>query len=578
MTQAGPDRSEGSGIAVRPLRPLPIWLTSRPLLWFTLATWLVYSIYCVGRYPQFLTAGYDLGIFDQAVRRYSRFEAPLVALKGDNYHLLGDHFHPILAVLAPLYWIWDDPRMLVIAQAGLVSLSVPIVHGMMRRHGASGVLLWILTVGYAFSWPIQRLVDFDFHEISFAVPLLALALDGLDRRDDRRFLVGALPLLLVREDMGMVLAMLGIVRAWLAIRDHREVRRMGQPRRSPHGSPVTGRRVGSVSSSQSRVGSSDPRALHHTRADQSHATGDLGAGSHATGDLGAGSRTMLGRALALSASLVVLGTVVFFLVIKVVLPHFAADGQFAYWTYDSLGADAVSSIKFILLHPIKTAVIFFTPWVKTQSLLYLLVPLAFLPLRSPYVLATLPLLAQRNLSSRTHLWGTSFHYSGPIFVILVFACADALARMTPDWRRRVAKYLAAMVFITPAFDLAVQGRNYPLVRLTWSAWRKKPIMIHQQAVLQHIPPHTCLEVDDRLAPHLTRTNRVTLPTLTKRTSDFVVLDMSQNEVGYPLPSPQEIEERVKSRGYTPVAQEGPIVVWQRPGYAGPSDGCRPDAP
>ncbi|WP_420176656.1 DUF2079 domain-containing protein [Luteococcus sp. OSA5] len=514
MTLAGPDRIGGSGGHARPASRVPSWLARHLVWWFTLVTWLVYSVYCVSRYPQFLTAGYDLGIFDQAVRRYANFEAPLVALKGDHYNLLGDHFHPILATLAPLYWIWDDPRMLVIAQAALVSLSIPVVHGMMRRHGASGGLLWALTVGYAFSWPIQRLVDFDFHEISFAVPLLAVALDGLDRREDRRFLLGAVPLLLVREDMGMVLAMLGIVRGWLALRD---------------------RRAG---------------------LDQQP----------------------LGRQLGLAAGLVATGTIVFFLVIKVVLPHFAPTGEFAYWTYDSLGPDAVSSIKFILLHPIQTAQIFFTPWVKTQSLLYLLVPLALLPLRSPYVLATLPLLAQRNLSSRTHLWGTSFHYSGPIFVILVFAAADALRKFSPDWRRRLAKYLVAMVLLTPAFDLAIQGRNYPLVRLTWSAWRKKPIMIHQQAILQHIPANTCVEVDDRLAPHLTRSNRVTLPTLTKRVSDFVVLDMSQAEVGYPLPSPQEIEKRVKARGYTPVAQEGPITVWQRPDYAGPSEGCSPDAP
>lgn len=535
---AHPDASVPSRGAVR--RELS---SRRAIWWFTLASWLVYGIYCLSRYPQFLTAGYDLGIFDQAVRRYSRFEAPLVALKGDHYNILGDHFHPIIATLAPLYWLWDDPRVLTLAQAALVCLSFPVVHRMMQHHGVRGWVLWALTAGYAFSWPVQRMVDFDFHEVSFAIPLLAVALDGLDRRDDRRFLLGALPLLLVREDMGMVLAMLGVVRAWFALRDRRDARRAG-----------------------SRSGSHDPRGLQHERIPQTRASSQA-------------APKPLHRTLAICGALVLLGTVVFFLVIKVVLPHFAADGQFAYWTYDALGPDAPSSIKFILLHPLRTAELFFAPWVKTKTLLYLLLPLALLPLRSPLVLVTLPLLAQRFLSSRTHLWTTEFHYSAPVMVILVFATFDAISRwQRADVRAALAKAVAILLLFTPVFDLAVQGRNYALVRLFYSAWQTKPLMVHQQAVLEHLPAGTCLEVDDRLAAHLTRSNRVTLPTLTKLTSDFVVLDMSQKEVGYPLPSPQEVEQRIVAKGYLRIASEGPINVWQRPGYAGPSAGCAPDAP
>lgn len=504
-------QATGASVAVRPGHSgrLDRLLGSQyAVWWFTLAVFCLYAGYSLTRYPQFLTAGYDLGIFDQAVRRYSHFESPLVALKGDNYHLLGDHFHPILAVLAPLYWIWDDPRTLVIAQAALVASSIPVVHGFLRRHLGAGRLLWLLTVGYALSWPLQRLVDFDFHEICFAIPLLAVALDALDRRSDRTFLAASLLLLLVREDMGMVLAMLGVVRM---------LQRPGPGR---------------------------------TRR----------------------------RGIALGAAMVAVGTVVFFWVIKVVLPHFAASGQFAYWTYDALGPDAVSSVKFILLHPLRTAEIFFTPWPKTRTLLYLLVPLALLPLRSPLVLVTLPLLAQRFLSSRRHLWTTEFHYSAPIFVILVFATIEAIERFPRDWRCPLANTVAVLLLLTPVVDLTLNGRNYPFVRLTWSAWQTKPLMVHQQAVLAHIPPHTCVEVDDRLAAHLTRSNRVTLPTLTSRQSDFVVLDMSQKEVGYPLPSPQQVEQQVVAEGYTKVASEGPIVVWQRPGYAGPTAGCGADAP
>lgn len=473
---------------------------------------VLYGVYALTRYRQFLTAGYDLGIFDQAVRRYAHFQSPLVPLKGEHYNLLGDHFHPVLATLAPLYWVWDDPRTLLLAQAALVALSIPVVGAVMRRRLGSPGPLWrgrnlvvsLLLVGYALSWPVQRMVDFDFHEVCFAVPLLAVALDGLDRRDDRRLVLAGLALLFVREDMGMVLAMLALVRM------------LRPPRR------------------------------------------------------------WLGLLLA------AVGAATFVLVTTVVLPHFASNGQFAYWTYDALGPDAPSAIRFILAHPLRTASILFTPWVKTRTLLYLFLPLLLLPLGSPLVLACLPLVAQRNLSSRTHLWTTEYHYSAPIMVILVLAAVHTLARVGRRWGERLQRRLVLAVVVamalTPVVDAVTGASDFPLERLAWSAWRTKPLMRDQAAAVAHVPAGTCVAVDDRLAPHLTRTNRVTLPTLDKRTQDFVVLDMSQEEVGFPLPSPQVVQRQVKAAGYRVVFRSGPLIVWQRPGYAGPTPACAPTAP
>lgn len=192
-------------------------------------------------------------------------------------------------------------------------------------------------------------------------------------------------------------------------------------------------------------------------------------------------------------------------------------------------------------------------------LVWLLLPLAFLPLGSPYALVTLPLLAQRFLSSRTHLWTTQFHYNAPIFLILLFAAVDTIGRLpnaARDWahrrdgdgddgrrprhRPRVADdqhapHPAVLV------GLAHQARSWD-----------------QQAMVALVPAGTCVGVDDRLAPHLTRSNRVTLPTLTRRMSDFIVLDLSQKQVGYPLPSPQQIQADALARGYTQVASSGPL--------------------
>ena len=197
----------------RPARRRAAAALRHPLTFLVPAAFAVYAVYAVSRYRQYLPAGYDLGIFDQAVRAYSRFRAPLVPLKGVGFDVLGDHFHPIIALLAPLYWIWDDPRVLLVAQAALIAVSAIPVWRFARRRW-SGTVSTALAVGYVLGWPLQGMGDFDFHEIAFAVPLLAGLLDALDRRRDAELFVAGGLLLLVREDMGAVLLVVGLIRVF----------------------------------------------------------------------------------------------------------------------------------------------------------------------------------------------------------------------------------------------------------------------------------------------------------------------------------------------------------------------------
>src|SRR6266705_285524 len=87
----------------------------------------------------FGTSSYDLVIFDQAVRSYAHFQPGISIIKGlhnfgnPNFSVLGDHWSPILAVLAPLYWIFNSPVNLLLAQAVLFALAIPPVWLFTRR-------------------------------------------------------------------------------------------------------------------------------------------------------------------------------------------------------------------------------------------------------------------------------------------------------------------------------------------------------------------------------------------------------------------------------------------------------------
>ncbi|MCH8571220.1 DUF2079 domain-containing protein [Nesterenkonia sp. AY15] len=179
---------------------------------------LLYLAHSLLRFRNFEAKGYDLGIFDQAVRQYSLLKAPIVPIKGEDFHLLGDHFHPIIAAFAPLYWIWDDPRVLNIGMiALLVSTALPVY--LVVRGWFSHLPALLAAVALLLFWPFQALVNWDFHEIAFGVPLVAWVIWAIERR--RMWLavgLGAV-LLLVREDMGVTLIALSLVfalkRAWL---------------------------------------------------------------------------------------------------------------------------------------------------------------------------------------------------------------------------------------------------------------------------------------------------------------------------------------------------------------------------
>lgn len=154
-----------------------------------------------------LGSGLDLAFFDQAVWHYSRFESAFSSFLGEN--LLGDHFHPLVATLAPLYWIWSDARMLLIAQAILVAVSIiPVFLFAKPRLGRVGA--YLLAAAYAAFWGIQVGVLYDFHELAFAPLLIGLTILFADQRRWRLFSISVVLLLLVKEDLSIYVAFLGI--------------------------------------------------------------------------------------------------------------------------------------------------------------------------------------------------------------------------------------------------------------------------------------------------------------------------------------------------------------------------------
>jgi uncharacterized membrane protein len=186
----------------------------------TALTALGYSVFALFLYYTFKTSSYDLVIFDQAVRSYAHFHPGISVIKGvhngfgPNFSVLGDHWSPIIAVLAPLYWIYNSPTTLLVAQAVLFALAIPPIWLFTRRAFGGGrkavIAAYLVAVAYALAWPIASALAFDFHEVAFAPPLIAVALERLQAGRLRTALIALAVLLLVKEDMGLLVAGIGL--------------------------------------------------------------------------------------------------------------------------------------------------------------------------------------------------------------------------------------------------------------------------------------------------------------------------------------------------------------------------------
>ena len=162
------------------------------------------------RYVRRDATSWDLGIFTEYVKQYAHLHAPIVDIRAPGLDLLGDHFHPIVALIAPFFLLFPTPVTLLVGQALLAAIAVfPVSRAGRELLGpAAGRSI---AAAFGLSWGLQQMANYDFHEIAFAVPLLAFSLSALVRGRIRPAVLWAMPLVLVKEDQGFTLFAIGLI-------------------------------------------------------------------------------------------------------------------------------------------------------------------------------------------------------------------------------------------------------------------------------------------------------------------------------------------------------------------------------
>lgn len=173
----------------------------------------LYISFSLAQWRTLSDPSWDLAIFTEAAQAYSRFEAPIVSIKGPGYNLLGDHFHPILMLLGPIFRFFPSAFTLLIVQDLLIAASVlPIARLAQRFLGRGGAVL--VGLAYGLGWGLQGAVAAQFHEVCVAVPLLACAGAAFVERRWGACMAWLAPVILVKEDLGLTVFIAGLALAW----------------------------------------------------------------------------------------------------------------------------------------------------------------------------------------------------------------------------------------------------------------------------------------------------------------------------------------------------------------------------
>ena len=135
---------------------------------------LAYSTLSVVRHNHYGSFGYDLGINNQVVWRYSTFQPPIAttAPYPDKPKLV-THVEVIYALIAPAYWIWSTARMLLLVEAAFLIAGGMAIFLLARDRKLTAPVSMSILFSYLTFFGLQNAMWFDVHSASFGAAFIS---------------------------------------------------------------------------------------------------------------------------------------------------------------------------------------------------------------------------------------------------------------------------------------------------------------------------------------------------------------------------------------------------------------------
>jgi uncharacterized membrane protein len=421
-------------------QPLPFWLSVGLALGFG----TLYGRLGVRHYDAFGAWAFDMGIYDQALWKASRFGPTFITVRG--LEMWGHHFNPVMYLYAPFYWLGAGPRFLYASQAVIIGLGAIAVYLLARDRLKSpwlGLCFSLAYVGYA---PIGFITWANWHPEALVITPLLFAWWAARRHSWRMFAVFALLALTTREDAALVMTMMGALLMWHAWRDVRS--------------------------------GDDPVAF------------------------GWGNRNVRASVLTLVGSLAL-----YFFATKGVIRHYndGKDPFYIQYFYGDFGSTMFGVLGSMLRHPDRVVNLAMKPD-RVTFYFQLLLPLAATPLAGfPYLVMAGPQMLSSITSSTPYARSIDYQYPSMMIAPILIASIEGVARRIKKGANR--RWMMAVLLVC-AYVSNTGWSNSPIgVKVSyWNAPTARSQVLERAVGM--VPDTAGVAATYAIVPHLTHRNDI----------------------------------------------------------------------
>lgn len=183
------------------------------ILFFAAVSYFTFfSYYSILKHDRFLTGRFDLGNMAQTV--WNTYHGRFFELTNpdgvNNISRLGVHSDILLAFLAPLYFFWEDPKILLLFQTLSISLAGVFVYLIAKEVLKNDFLALTFSISFYLNFWIHEQNLFDFHAVSIATLFLLASFYYLIKKRLKLFFLFLGLALTTKENVILVVTFFGI--------------------------------------------------------------------------------------------------------------------------------------------------------------------------------------------------------------------------------------------------------------------------------------------------------------------------------------------------------------------------------
>ncbi len=469
-----------------------------------------FTVASIQRHVNFYTGRFDLGNMTQTVWNTAHGRIFLLT-NPDGTEVtsrLAFHADYILVLLAPLYALWPNPRLLLIVQTVVIALGAVFVYLLAKKILRNKFVSIALAAAYLLNPGIQHTNLYDFHAVTLATTFLLGAFYFLIEKRWMWFLVFGILAALTKEQVWIILAIFGMFIIFSSIRDDHSERNQFKPGL-----------IGYILSHKNLYG--------------------------------------------LLVFLVSAG--VFYYLIWYAIPQSRGGSHFALSYYSDFGDKPSSIIKAIFFSPQKTI----GTLLQLHRLLYLqqlLLPLGFLSIFGPLYLVFIgPELLISLLSNNSQLHQIYYQYSATItpflFISAIFGVKN-IKKVFPKISLALVGILVVCASLYSAYDYGpLPGAKNPNINMFIKLQPNRTIM---NKVLRNIPKNYSVAATNNLGSHLSNREKIfTIPIGIDKAD--VIAFLLDDPFAQPSPAAQRkmVENLKQNKNYFVLFEKDNFVVFQK---------------